>query len=89
MTVNALNVTAALQIAPGADKTMIQSQALTAIASYFASMSIGTTFIFNDLVMLIMEIAGVVDVVITAPTANHTASTSQVVGPGTITVTTP
>jgi hypothetical protein len=51
-------------------------------------MQIGTTFFYNDLVALIMNIAGVVDVVISTPTTNHTATANQIIIPGSVAVTT-
>ena len=88
-TTTALDVTAVVQTAPGANKTLIQTQVETAIAAYFQTMRIGATFVYNDLVALIMNVTGVTDVAISAPTTNHTATASQVIIPGTVAVTTP
>ncbi len=87
VTTHAQDVSASVSIATGASWAQIQAQINTAISTYLQSMRIGTTFIFNDLVALIMNVSGVADVTISAPTANHTATSSQVIILGALTVT--
>lgn len=83
------SVTATITILPGYSASAIQGASVSTISTYIQSLTMGQTLIYNELIERVMGISGVLNVSITAPNADVTATKSQVIIPGTITVTVP
>jgi uncharacterized phage protein gp47/JayE len=63
-------ITATVVLAPGVLLATVQALASTALVAYFATLKPGDTAIRARILTIIADIAGVIDVVLTAPAAN-------------------
>lgn len=82
-----LNVTAVLTAASGYSKSTLVSLAQSEIYEYIASLPIGATAIRSEMIALAMNIDGVTNFTVSAPTGDTTAAVSVKLMPGTITIT--
>ena len=57
--------------------------------SYILGLNLGQSFVFSQATSLIMDLPGVANFVFSTPTADHTATASQKLMPGTMTITHP
>lgn len=84
-------VTAVLVLSPGAVLGTVELACSVALVAYFSTLNPKSSLIYNELVGLIMGVAGVSDVVFTTPTANiaplFNASTIQMLTLGPVNIT--
>lgn len=87
-TVVPLNVTGLITVSDGYVASDIQTAVQTAIGNYLTELNVGATAQFATLIQLAMDVTGVSNFALSAPTADSAASVSQKIMPGTITLTT-
>ncbi len=87
VSITSVPVTAAITLAAGADWTTVQAAATIAINNYFSSLQIGDTCRYAVLIDAIMNVPGVIDVSMTAPTANTVPPYNGICQQGAITLT--
>lgn len=81
-----LAVTGTLTAAAGFDKPTLVTQATQAIFSYIQSLDIGAQVLVAEIVTLVMNITGVANFVLTAPTADMASNDQTKLMPGVITI---
>jgi hypothetical protein len=82
-----LDVTATLTAAPGFDAAALRAEAAATIAAYLTELPIATAALRADMIARVMALAGVVNIVIAAPTADTAASATTKIAAGDITIT--
>jgi uncharacterized phage protein gp47/JayE len=82
-----LAVTAAVTVVDGYIAADVLGAVSGAIANYILALDIGESFLFSEAVALAMAVAGVENIVFTTPTADHAATDSEKLMPGTFAIT--
>lgn len=82
-----LNVTGAITTDTGYVHSDLVAQAASIITNYISSLGIGGTFIWAEAIALIMNIPGISNFSLTAPTADVASTNSQKLVPGTVVIT--
>lgn len=82
-----VDFTAAMTVAVGYDEDELADEAAGAIADYILNLDIGKPFIRAEAISLAMDIEGVTDFIPSVPSGNVTATNSEKLMPGTITIT--
>lgn len=83
----AVDVTMTIAVLDGYDTAAIEAAALEIIDQYLSAFDIGETCIMNEIVERVMSIDGVYNLSMSAPSADVTTSQSEVIVPGTVSVT--
>lgn len=83
----AVDVTMTIAALDGYDGSALEDAALAIIDQYLSSFDIGETCIINEIVERVMSIDGVYNLSMAAPSADVTTTQSQVIVPGTVSVT--
>jgi phage-related baseplate assembly protein len=65
----------------------ITIEATAVISDYINNLTIGQDVIYNELVQLLMEVAGVYDVSVSVPSGNTSIAQTQIARTSTITIT--
>lgn len=86
-TEQAVNVTAGLTAATGYDKPTLIASATTEISTYLKELPIGSTAIRSEIIALAMNIEGVSNFVVSAPSGDTTAASNVKLMPGTFSIT--
>lgn len=81
-----VNVTANLTPLPGFDEPTLIAAASSAVYAYLIGLPIGQPALFAEIVQQIMDINGVYNVTVSAPTGDTTPSASTKIMPGTIAI---
>lgn len=81
-----VNVTLTVTIRQGYDSTAIVEAIDEAIRAYISTLEIGQPFIVTEVIDAAMNIAGVYDVVVSAPAANYSPSWNDICVPGDIAI---
>lgn len=81
-------VTVEVTVSAGVEEAQMEIDVNLALTAYVNSLGVGANIIYNELISATMDVYGVTDVDVTAPTANVAISTSQVGRLGTVTVST-
>lgn len=80
-------VTGTVTVLTGYVAADVISAATTAVSAYLQGLNIGSSAIKSEIIAIIMNIDGVYNVSLSAPSADTVASSSQKIMPGTITLT--
>jgi hypothetical protein len=84
---SALNVTGVLTAAPGYDAAALRAEAAATIATYLTELPIAAPAQRADMIARVMAIQGVVNITLSAPSADTAATATSKITPGTITLT--
>lgn len=83
----AVNVTGTLTLATGTDHASTVTAVVSAIQSYIQGLDVGATVVLAELIAIIMrDITGIYNVVLTAPTADVTCAANEKAIPGVVTI---
>ena len=83
----AKDVTMSVVSTNGTDTAALQAAIQTTISNYLTSFGIGDPFLYNELIERVMGLSGVYNIAISEPTGDVTPTNTQVLIPGTISVT--
>lgn len=81
-----IDVTATLTMLPGYTSAAADALATSLVGQYLLGLGIGVSAIRSEIIALIMSVPGVYNVVLSAPSADVSATSSQKVMPGTISI---